>query len=171
LRGIYFARSISPRDFYTHVFVLPLCVPTPVIGFNFGWRVGGGSHFWNADAPNITAELGAALKREALPFLSRIQSPRDVAEAGMSLRKSADRHVQEAIAYTLARAGDVDKAIAELDALLAMLDVVVPWQLEMAERANLLKSQLLSEAPSAQKQLEAWEAETTKSLRLEKFRQ
>jgi hypothetical protein len=171
LRAVFFDRSIDARGFYAQVFVLPLCVPTKHIGFNFGWRVGGGSHLWNADAPSLIAELGAALKREALPFLSRIQSPRDVADAGMSLQKSADRYVQQAIAYALARAGDVGKAVAELDTLVAMLDVKVPWQLEMAERAQALKSKLLASPAEAQHQLDVWENESAKNLGLERFRQ
>ena len=40
----------------------------------------------------------------------------------------------------------------------------------MDERANALKSQILSNAASAQKQLEAWEAESIHNLGLEKFR-
>jgi len=78
--------------------------------------------------------------------------------------------VQQAVAYALARAGELEEAIAELDTLLAMLDVKVPWQLEMAERANALKLQLLSDVAGAQKQLEAWEAESIRNLGLEKFR-
>jgi|SRR5262249_3931337 len=168
LRGIYFARSIGPRDFYAHLVVLPLFVPTTVVGFNFGWRVGGGSHFWNADDPNLIAELAAALKREALPFLSRIQSPRDVADAAMSLHKSADWYVQQAIAYALARAGDVSQAVVALDELVRMLDVTVPWQREMSERAMALKSQLLDDPCRAQQQLDAWEAESIRNLGLER---
>ncbi len=172
LRGICFeGSSFDKNSFYVNVFFLPLFVPRKHLSFEFGNRIrtASGGDRWNADAPDIVRELGVALKREALPFLSPIESPRDVAQAATSLRLPQNPHIQQAIAYALARAGDVDKAVAELDALLAMLDVKVPWQLEMFERANALKSQLLSDEPSAQKQLEAWEAESIRNLSLEKF--
>jgi hypothetical protein len=86
------------------------------------------------------------------------------------LQESQDPYTQQAIAYALARAGDVNKAVAELGQLTALLDVKVPWQREMVERADALKSQLLSDTTSAQKQLEAWEAESARNLGLEKFR-
>jgi len=169
LRGLCFeSHSYEAKLFYVWVFFLPLCVPRKHVSFELGKRIGGDR--WNADGPDIIRELGVALKREALPFLSPIESPRDVAQAAKSLRLPQNPHVQQAIAYALARAGDVNKAVAALDELTRSLDVKVPWQLEMAERANALKPQLLSDAPSAQKQLEAWEAESVRNLGLEKFR-
>lgn len=169
LRGLCFeSHSYEAKLFYVWVFLLPLCVPRKHVSFELGKRIGGDR--WNADAPDTVRELGIALKREALPFLSPIESPHDVAQAAKSLRLPQNPNVQQAIAYALARAGDVDKAVAELDTLLAMLDVKVPWQLEMLERANSLKSQLLNDASSAQKQLEAWEVESVRNLGLEKFR-
>lgn len=172
LRGLCFeSHSYEAKLFYVWVFFLPLCVPTKHVGFNLGKRIeGAGGGPWNADAPNLVAELSTALKREALPFLSRIESPRDLAQAAASLQQSQDPYTQQAIAYALARAGDVNKAVAALDELARLLDAKVPWQLEMAERANALKSQLLSDASGAQKQLEAWEAESVRNLGLEKFR-
>jgi hypothetical protein len=169
LRGLCFeSHSYEAKLFYVWVFFLPLCVPRKHVSFELGKRIGGDR--WNAEAPDIVRELGVALKREALPFLSAIESPHDVAQAATSMRLPQNPHVQQAIAYTLARAGDVNKAVAALDELTRSLDVKVPWQLEMAERANAFKSQLLSDAPSAQKQLEAWEAESVRNLGLEKFR-
>ena len=169
LRGLCFeSHSHEAKLFYVWVFFLPLFVPRQHVSFEFGKRIG--ADLWNVDAPNLVHELGDALKREALPFLSPIESPRDVARAATSLRLPQNPHVQQAIAYALARAGDVNKAVAALDELVRSLDVKVPWQLEMAERANALKPQLLSDAPSAQKQLEAWEAESVRNLGLEKFR-
>lgn len=173
LRGVCFEGSgFDARSFYVNVFFLPLFVPRKYLSFEFGNRIreAGGGDRWNADAPNLVHELGVALKREALPFLSPIESPRDVAQAATSLRLPQNPHMQQAIAYALARAGDVNKAVAALDELARLLDVKVPWQLEMFERANAFKSQLLSDAPSAQKQLEAWEAESVRNLGLEKFR-
>lgn len=169
LRGFCFeSHSHEAKLFYVWVFFQPLFIPTKHIILTFGKRIN--DDRWNADAPNLVHELGDALKREALPFLSPIESPRDVAQAAKSLRLPQNPNVQQAIAYALARAGDVSKAVAALDELVRLLDVKVPWQLEMLERANALKSQLLSDVSNAQKQLEAWEVESVRNLGLEKFR-
>lgn len=169
LRGLCFeSHSHEAKLFYVWVFFLPLFVPRQYVSFEFGKRIGGDR--WNAEAPDIVHELGVALKREAMPFLSPIETPRDVVQAAKSLRLPQNANIQQAIAYALARAGDVHKAIAELDTLLAMLDSKVPWQLEMTERASALRLQLHTDVPGAQKQLEAWEAESISNLGLEKFR-
>jgi hypothetical protein len=78
--------------------------------------------------------------------------------------------VQEAIAYALARAGDVAQAAMALDQLVGLLDEKVPWQCEMADRARALKSQMVSNPADVQRQLEAWEAESVHNLGLEVFR-
>lgn len=169
LRGLCFeSHSHEARLFYIWVFFLPLFVPRKHLSFEFGKRIGGDR--WNADAPNLVYELGAALKREALPFLSPIESPHDVAQAAASLRLPQNPHVQQAIAYALARTGEVDKAVRALDELTPMLNANIPWQLEIAERAQVLKSNLLANPADAQRQLEAWENESVKNLGLEKFR-
>jgi hypothetical protein len=53
------------------------------------------------------------------------------------LQKSQDPYAKPAIAYAFARAGDVEKAVAELEELIHLLDVKVPWQSEMLQRAHL----------------------------------
>ncbi len=90
LRGVCFNRSIDPRSFYVEIFIQPIFVPSEHIGFNIGWRLrggSGGSDSWDADVPNLIMALSAGLRREALPFLSRIQSPRDIADAASSVHK------------------------------------------------------------------------------------
>ena len=79
-------------------------------------------------------------------------------------------YVQEAIAYALARAGDVEQAVIALDKPMGLLDKKVPWQCEMADRAHALKAQIVSNPADVQRQLEAWEAENVHNLRLEAFR-
>ena len=85
------------------------------------------------------------------------------------LQKTSDPHVLQAIAYSFARAGDVENADTALDELMQMLDVKIPWQAEMADRARALKSQLGRNASNAREQLEAWEVESNRNLRLENF--
>ena len=169
LRGLCFeSHSHEEELFYVWVFFLPLFIPRKHVSFEFGKRVGGDR--WNADAPDIVRDLGVALKREALPFLARIESPLDVAEVAKLQQVPQNPHVQQAIAYALARGGDVDEAVVALDELLRMVDVGVLWQKEIAERASTFRSQLLDNVASAQKQLEAWEVESARNLGLEKFR-
>ncbi len=172
LRAIVFDRSIDPRRFYVQILIEPLFVPMDLVGFNIGWRLGGGCHTWSADDPDIVPELGAALKREAMPFLARVHTPRDVAHAAESLNLSKDPYVQQAIAYALARARDVEQATAALDQLVHLLDTPTkyPWQQEMTGRALALRAKLSSDPVAAERQLDAWEAESVSNLGLEKFR-
>lgn len=171
LRGIFFDRSINPRGFYVQVFIQPLFVPAGHINFNVGWRLGGGSHIWNADTPNLISELDTALKREALPFLSRIQSPLDAASAAASLDKLGDPYVQQTIAYAFARAGEVQRAAIALSELARMLDVKEQhsWQQEMTQRADALRVELQDNPTAAQRRLESWQTETTRMLGLARF--
>lgn len=170
LRGLYFeSHSYDKKLFYVWVFFLPLFIPRKHVSFEFGKRIGGDR--WNADAPDLIQELGDALKREALPFLSVIKSPWDVAQAAMALRLPQNQHIQQAIAYALARAGEVNTALRALHELIRLLDARVPWQREMAERAETLIGKLAVNPADAQKQLETWEAETVKNLGLDSFRQ
>jgi hypothetical protein len=186
LRGIRFDRSIDPRSFYVWIFLMPLCVPNNHLCFNIGWRLRGGvngSISWNADDPNLIVELLAALKRDALPFLSRIQTPRDLADVAGAIhrvtgpvaerigsRTSNDPINQEAIGYALARAGDIDEACIALDRLVSILGHENPWEREMAERARSLKALLISDPAAAQLQLDKWESETAENLGLDEFR-
>ena len=171
LRGIFFDRSVNPRGFYAQVFIQPLFIPAKHIAFNVGWRLGGNSHIWNAEAPALISELEATLKREALPFLSGVQSPKDAAHAAASLQKSGDPYVQQAIAYAFARGGDAQRAVAALTQLVGMLDIKeqYPWQQEMQRRAEVLKAELRDNPSVAHQRLELWETETTKQLGLERF--
>lgn len=171
LRAVCFdGSSFDPDLFFVHVFLQPLFIPAKHIGLNLGWRIGGGSYRWNVNVSNLQTQLSAALRREALPFLIRIESAQDVVAAIESLGKSADPYAQQAIAYAWARAGDIIRAIKELERLVRMLDVKVPWQHEIAERAETLKTKL-ADPTQAQRQFEVWENESAENLGLEKFRQ
>jgi hypothetical protein len=77
LRGISFeGSSFDKTSFYVTVFIMPLCVPMRFLYFNFGSRVRlrGGGDRWNAGMPNLVTELSHALKLQAVPFLSRVES-------------------------------------------------------------------------------------------------
>lgn len=150
------------------MFILPLFVPRKHVSFEFGKRIG--EDRWSANAPDLIPKLANVLKREALPFLSNIESPSDVARMATSLRLPQNPHVQQAISYACASSGDLDRAKNELNQLVCLLDVKVPWQREMAERAESLKAKLFANPKEAQDQLETCEAETLRNLGLENFR-
>ena len=58
-----------------------------------------------------------------------------------------------------------------LDNLLNLIDTTVPWQREIASRAQLVRAKLRRNVEEAQKHLYGWEAETVSNLGLEAFRQ
>ena len=174
LRGLYFEGStFDEKSFYVWTFFLPLFAPTKHVSFNLGKRLRepSGGDRWNADTPNLIADLGAAVKREALPFLSGIETAEDIAKAAAAFQKAGDPYAQQAIAYAWARSGEVTRANEEFNRLVRLLDLKIPWQREMAERAETLKAKLLANPADAQRQLEDWEVETLQNLGLEKFRQ
>jgi hypothetical protein len=167
LRAVYFdSSSFDPNQFFVHVFLQPLFIPAKHISLGFGWRIGGGSYRWNMSAVNLSDALSTALKREALPFLARIESTKDIVRVIESLHMPSYPYAQEAIAYAWARAGVVPRAASALQRLISSLDVNISWQCEMVERANTLRASLLSNPAEAQLRLEAWEKETLRNLNL-----
>ena len=166
LRGVLLNRSGDHRAFYVTVFLQPLFVPADHIVLNLGWRLGGGSHTWNADADGVLDDLAARLRGEAWPFLSPIESVDDVVVAIRKLNKPADGYAQQALAYSLARAGCTQEAINELERFVGGLNPEIKWQREAADRAIRLISLLTADDAEAQRQLRAWEEQTARSLGL-----
>jgi hypothetical protein len=169
LRGFNFEPSgFDKRGIYVTAFFLPLCVPRTHISYEFGRRLKGTG--WRADAPDLEATLTEAMRKET-PFLCSLRTVQDVVNAVMPFAENArDPYAHEAIAYMLVRCGNTNDALTAVGQLLASLDLAIPWQHEMAERAKSLKSQLLADPAAAQRQLDAWESETVKNLGLEEFR-
>ena len=170
LRGISFeGSSFDKTSFYASMFVMPLCVPTNHLYFNFGNRIRkeNGADRWNVAMPNLVTELGSALKLQAVPFLSRIESLLDFVEVAKSF--SGNPHTPKAIAFALARAGQNSQAVEVLDQLLSQLDLNVAWQREIADQAKALRAKLVTNPIEAQQQLDAWEAETVHNLGLDDF--
>lgn len=170
LRGIYFDSSgFDRRAFYSTSFVMPLCVPTSHLYFTFGDRVrrAAGGDRWNAEMPDLAAELGAALKRSAM-FLSGIDSlPAFVTHAES---RSRTERTLEGIGYALARDGQATQAIAIFDELLDTVDMSVDWHRELAGRVNDLRRTLIEAPEKARSQLASSERGTIQSLGLDEFR-
>src|SRR5580700_7071093 len=142
LLGIFFDRSISPRAFCVLVFAQPLFIPKEHIVSNLDWRIGGGS--WDVDAPDLFAKLGVVLKREAIPFLSKINSTSDVAKAAIELDKPGDPNIRRVIAYSLARGSETEKAIRAFEDFLQTMpaEIKTDWLRGDAQRAELLLKEL-----------------------------
>lgn len=149
------------------VFFQPLCIPKEYVFFNLGWRLGGGSYLWNADTPAGVTALRDAIRDHALPYLDRIQSPRDAALA-VRLQGPTDFISQKAMAYAFARGGDYPQAIRELD---RPVPVGHPEPVaEQDEDAKRLRELMLKDPEAAQQLLQSWEDHTVRALRLERFR-
>src|SRR4029453_4626594 len=124
LRGLYCEGSgFAGRAFFVVTFFLPLFAPTKHVSFNLGKRLRtpGGGDRWDADDSNVVAELRAAVKRDALPFVSGIESAEDIARAAAAFQEVGDPYAQQAVAYAWARAGNVARACEELERLTRLL--------------------------------------------------
>jgi hypothetical protein len=166
LRGFSFeGSSFDKTSFYVSVFVLPLCVPTAHLYFNFGDRVrhGRGADRWSIERPHLVEELGAAVRRQAQEFLRPVESLKDFVRVAKSFSLN-NPHTRAAIAFSLIRIGEFKKGASVLNELLRQLDLKSDWQREMAERAESLRGKLILNPTEAQRQLETWEAESAKEL-------
>lgn len=76
LRGLCFEGSgFDSVTFYMTVFFLPLCVPTKIVSLTFGKRLRRAKgESWDKNDPELISALRMAVTREALPFLSEVES-------------------------------------------------------------------------------------------------
>ncbi|HBL16248.1 MAG: hypothetical protein A2X36_17055 [Elusimicrobia bacterium GWA2_69_24] len=171
LRGIWFDASGFDADaFYAGAFFMPLCVPAQKVHFTFGRRIRPSDPAgWDPHPAQRFLQVRTALQEEALPLLSRIETLQGAVQELRS-RPVENPRVAEAIAYSLARLGDVSGAIAGLDGLPPLLDLQCDWQREMRDRALALRIKLAEVPVSAVQQLLAWEAETSRALGLDRIR-
>jgi hypothetical protein len=111
-------------------------------------------------------ELSSALKTQAMPFLSSVQSLPDFVELARS-RPPGNPQSLRATAFALVRVGQTAQAVCALDDLLNQVDLKVAWQVEIADQARDLRAKLVASPSKAQRQLEVWESETVHNLKLE----
>ncbi len=171
LRGFHFEPSgFSRKKFYVNMFFMPLCIPAKHVHFTFGHRVG---HGWDEDETNLETTLMAEMQKD-VPFLLRLRTPRDVANALEPLTKPNEAgyvnpHCYEALAYALVQAGEATAAANVIDTLLRRVNPTVAWEGEVASRARLVRDKLLEKPEEVHEQLTAWEAETIRNLGMENF--
>jgi hypothetical protein len=72
--------DFDANAFYVSVFFMPFFVPAEQLVLNFGRRLGNRSCRWNKNDPDIDIELSDVLKNEALPYLSEVETPEQVAD-------------------------------------------------------------------------------------------
>jgi hypothetical protein len=166
--------GLDSTKFAVTTFCLPLYVPTDHITFLFGDRLRndrGCEIWWDINDGNLTSQLLARIEGQGIPYLSKMDDPRRLEEVAHDLPSTQEGYKWETIAYSLARAGDIDQAVAALEQLVNLLDKKISWQRDMADRSQVLKAKLVENPSEAQQQLEAWEAESARNLGLEEFRQ
>lgn len=167
LRGFQFEPSaFSKKDFYVNVFFLPLCIPTRHVHFTFGHRLARGhSERWSVDQPDLEVALRTEMQKD-LSFLTNLSTPKGVMKALEPFAKRDNPHSHEALAYVFAQADEVKAALDAIAALLKLTDTTVPWQQEVAFRAQSIRAKLLADPEDARRQLTLWETETINNLGL-----
>ncbi len=168
LRAIHFESSSFDNDsFYVNYFILPYCVPTDHLYFNFGNRVRhNGGDRWNIQTENLKQELIKALKEQALDILLKTNSLNEFVNLAKRHLFSANPHTPKTIALCLAREHRFPEALAVIHQLIPALDLKVPWQVEIRDLVSGLKSKIMNSPLAAIEQLEAWEKETLINLKL-----
>jgi len=172
VRGLCFESSSHDKDaFYIWMFYMALYVPADSIHFTFGDRLtdSTGSDRWDATMPKLVEELRAAVQQQAIPFLAGIDTPLEIAQRAAVSCDLTDPHVCEAMALSFARAGQIDRAISALQELIKVMRLDFDWERELHARAKAFLLLLQNDADKAQKQLDAWEAETIRDCKLETF--
>jgi hypothetical protein len=168
LRGVVLEGSSFDRNSFTvTAFMQPMCVPAEHLHLNFSVRIRQpeGGDRWSTTRPDLVVELSGALKRQAVPFLSRAASLIDFVAAARTFSRT-NPNTQRAIAYSLARAGRIDEGAEIIDQLLDRLDAKVPWQAALAHEATQLRTKMAANPTEALQQLETWELETVRKLGL-----
>ena len=174
LRGFHFdGSSFDKESFYVNAFFMPLYVPSRHVHLTFGRRLRtGGGDRWSKENVGFEAALEAAVQKE-VPFFAGLKTALDVANA---LQPPGNNlHCHEAFAYALAQAGETRAALDAIDTMLRLIDSLkrvnsnLTWELEIAARAQLIKTKLTASPDKAIIQFAEWEAETIHNLGLETF--
>ena len=164
IRGVLLERSSDANLFYVNVFLQPLCIPLQTFALNTGKRIYPATGNWRLDCPDLLEELSRKLTDDVVPYLSALQSPRDVALAAKALNLSGDPMVRRTVAYAFARNGDIPQSLRELNGLLSHLEEYGQTHDEWFREATLLKSLLEDDPRRAATLLLNWEKETAKAL-------
>ena len=169
LRGVCFENTgPETEQFYMWAFLMPLYIPFEYISLNFGKRLGGGSHTWVTDRPNLISDIIKAIRYEALPFLgSPSCNEKEIVRYILKLTsRLSNQNALEVAAYTLIRIGEYEDALKKIDDLLLTLDREVEWEQKIENRALFIKTELLNSPANAMKQMAVWTEQTLHNLDL-----
>lgn len=171
LRGFCFeGSSFSKESFYINVFFLPMYIPMDDLGFTFVDRLRSAeSGGWESTHPNLDSDLRAAV-HDRVPYLRSLCTPIDIVKAIRPKTKLPNPHVHEAFAYSLIKAGDYQSAVDVIKGIPPMVDSAVDWQRALQERVLLIQEKLQRSPEEALQQLDAWEVESFRNLKLEAYR-
>jgi hypothetical protein len=171
LRGLFFNRCSDPNYFHLSVFFLPLFVPNECVHGTFGRRIGNALN-WRTDNSNLFADLHECICNDAIPFFSGVSTlPGVLSYLKTAIERGRPRvnsHILEALAYTLIKEGNYPEALRALTEQQQLLErAIIPWELELKVRAELMMEKLLRNPEEALAQLETWRVETKKNLKLD----
>lgn len=170
LRAIDFDPSgWDESAFYVEVFIMPLYVPHDYISFLFGKRINNSGLGWSRDTPDLIERLHEQIKAKALPYLDATRTPLDLANNMMNLGFH-NANVPHAIAFSLAKAGEHDRAAALIDSFLPKMSVARDWEQRIHDQCSAFRDLLVRDPAAAHRQLLAWEDYTVDKLGLQKFR-
>lgn len=175
LRAFAFEDSEFDKDaVYVWVFVLPMYVPRSDISFTFGRRLQNRkgllkrTETWQIGAPVDAKEVDSMLAsiKDALPFLSKLQSPALIAKNLVwETKLFGNPFVEEAVAYSLARTGKYSEARGKLAKLISSVKPDDPWS-HIAENASELVTAIDRGEQYVSQLLDRWSDQTTRNFRL-----
>ena len=171
LRGIWFDRSAyDETSFSVTAFIMPLCILAKHLEFTFGKRIRhkGGGDRWSLEMPDLAVDLIAALRTQALPYLSEGETLEGFIEIARSSPRAG--RTLEGLGFALARTGENRQAVEVFSQLVAMLDLNIAWQRDLADQVRGFSTKLMEHPEEALKQLIKWENESAHNLGLDEFR-
>lgn len=149
---------------------MPTCVPSEYLHLTFGNRIRrlGQRDDWSLTRPGLVPDLLRDIHAYALPFFARAHSYR--AAVDVIADYAGNPHARKAMAFLLARVGEIDQAVEMIDSYVPRLNLESHWQKEIFDTSTTLRDLLVKNPEAAHRQLLAWEDYTLKQLKLEQFR-
>jgi hypothetical protein len=163
VRGLCINGSIDPGAFYLEWFVQPLYVPADDFHLTYGERLAL-DRSWTTDEVEGAV---SAVKQEALPKLRQLASVKALMASEL-LRDTDSAKAAEALAYSMVLCGDPEGGRAKLLALVrALTGDLFLWEVRIRERAELIAGLLAANPAHAIEQLNQWQGEMIRKLRLQ----
>ncbi len=176
LRGFAFEDSgFDGTVVYVWVFVLPLYVPSKHLTFTFGKRLENRKGLFDrsgrwvlADPPDDTEinSMVKAMQGKGIPYLDRLNTPQDLIEhLTMATKLFGNVFVEQAVAFSLARLGNLEAARSKLESLKRTVKPTDPWQHVVASADQLIAA---IDRGTTEALLDEWTNDSLHNLRLDK---